>query len=149
MHKVADIAAGSANDAAGRRRPPQHGPHRRAPRRCGSPWSATAGGYHPGPRVARPFDVVLDEDATLVAELSQVPTTPVLVKVGTGAELAEWVQLLPEDVAAAFLTRVDPARARAAQDELELAGGRRALTDEDAAAIALACIPGVPAPNRP
>jgi malate dehydrogenase (oxaloacetate-decarboxylating) len=67
---------------------------------------------------------------------------PVVVGAGTGAELAERVRQLPADVAAAFLTRVDLARARTAQRELELAGGRQALTDEDAAGIALtaACL---------
>jgi hypothetical protein len=72
-------------------------------------------GYQPSPRAARPFDEVLDEDANLVAELGQVPTMPAVVKVSTGAELADRVQQLPDDVAAAFLTRVDPARARTAQ----------------------------------
>jgi hypothetical protein len=94
-------------------------------------------GYRPRSRGAQPFDAVLDEDAALVAELGQVRTTPLAVEVGSGAELAARVQQLPDDVAAAFLTRVDPETARAAQLELELAGGRQALTDEDTAAIAL------------
>lgn len=81
---------------------------------------------------------LLDGDAATVAELARVPTVPVPVPPGGGAELAACVRQLPDDVAAAFLTRVDPARARAAQRDLERAGGRQALSEEDTAAIALA-----------
>jgi len=99
-------------------------------------------GYRPHPAAARPFDIVLAEDATIIAELGQVHTTPVLVQPGTGADLTQQVQQLPGDVAATYLTRVNPDRARVAQRELEAAGGRQALTDEDTSGIALtaACL---------
>lgn len=79
---------------------------------------------------------LLDEEAATVSRLAGVPAVPVAVP--PGADLAACVRRLPDDVAAALLTRVDPARARAAQHDLERAGGRQALSDEDTAAVALA-----------
>lgn len=99
-------------------------------------------GYRPHPAAARPFDIVLAEDATIIADLGRVRTTPVLVPPGTGAELTQRVQQLPDDIAATYLTRVNPDRARGAQRDLDEAGGLRALTDEDTSGIALtaACL---------
>jgi hypothetical protein len=57
---------------------------------------------------------------------------------GDAAELARRLQELPDDIAAAFLTRTEAARARAAQRRLEQPGDRPVRTEEDAAAIALA-----------
>jgi|tagenome__1003787_1003787.scaffolds.fasta_scaffold20952181_3 hypothetical protein len=94
-------------------------------------------GYRPNPTAARPFDVVLGEVATIIGGLGQMRTTPIVIRPDTDAELTLQVRQLPDDVAATYLALVDAARARTVQRELEAAGGRQALTDEDASGIAL------------
>jgi hypothetical protein len=96
------------------------------------------------PRLAgdRSLADVLAADVAVIGGLAKVPVASVVVLAEDGAELAARVRQLPEDIAAAYLTRTEPARARTAQRLLEMAGGRQAFAEEDDAAIMLtaACL---------
>jgi hypothetical protein len=85
-----------------------------------------------------PLKNSLAEDADVIQGLARVPTV-VVTAAGddTAPRFAAQIHDLPDRVAAVFVTRTDPSRARTVQRLVEQAGGPPVLTDEDATAIAL------------
>lgn len=82
----------------------------------------------------------LRDSAELISGLARVPVRPTVILASDAAGLAAGIRALPADIGAVLLTRVDPARARAVQRELQDGGARPVLTDEDVIAIALAAV---------
>ena len=76
----------------------------------------------------------LRAEAALIGDLTAVPVEPRVI-VG---DLAAGIRALPADVAAVFLTHVEPPRARRVQRELRESGARPVLIREDARAMVLA-----------
>lgn len=77
-------------------------------------------------------------DADVIQRLARVPTVVLTANEGdTAPAFAAQVLQLPAPVAAIYVTRTDPSRARVVQRLVEQADGPPVLTDEDATAIAL------------
>jgi malate dehydrogenase (oxaloacetate-decarboxylating) len=75
-----------------------------------------------------------------VAVLERLARVPVIAHRVTQPDVEEFVTLigqLPDSVAAVFVTRTDPVRARVVQRRVGQAGGPPVLSDEDTSAIAL------------
>lgn len=88
-------------------------------------------------RWGRPIGSALADDVAVLERLARVP---VIAHGVTEPDVEEFVTLigqLPSSVAAVFVTRTDPARARVVQRRVEQAGGPPVLSDEDTSAIAL------------
>jgi len=92
-----------------------------------------------------PLETCLAGDADVIQGLARVPTVvAIATSSDTTAQFATRIQQLPAGIAAVFLTRTEPARARTVRRLVEQAGGQRlVVTEEDATAIALAAAAGV------
>jgi hypothetical protein len=85
------------------------------------------------------LDASLTDDADVVESLAGIPVIATAARCGVStARLTQEIEELPIRIAAVFLTRSDPVRARTVQRAVERAGGPPVITDEDAVAIALA-----------
>jgi malate dehydrogenase (oxaloacetate-decarboxylating) len=76
-------------------------------------------------------------DVALLERLAQVPVIAHRVTEPNVEDFVTQIGQLPDSVAAVFVTRTDPVRARMVQRRLEQAGGPPVLSDEDTSAIAL------------
>ncbi|WIV60884.1 hypothetical protein [Amycolatopsis nalaikhensis] len=82
----------------------------------------------------------LRDSAELISGLARVPARPTVILATDATGLAAGIRALPADIGAVLLTRVDPARAREVQRELQDSEARPVLIDEDVTAIALAAV---------
>lgn len=94
------------------------------------------GSAHPHTEAARPLATALAADADAIERLGGVRVVAVPAS-ASGDGVVTRLRELPDDVAAALVTRTDYERARAAQHVLDTEDGRPVLTEEDSNAVAL------------